>query len=397
MKSITLGELHKRIGDYLYMEDGDLLDLLLATFISKKQTNCKLWLFIIGMSGAGKSELINLFDDERNETYFLNKVTANAFITGYKSPTFNTDLVDRLRDKVILIPEMASILGQSKEARSQILAQLRSLHDGKMGVESGVGKTKKYTNLNVTLVACSTPIIDRIISLGQELGSRELIYRLPSVNSEKLMQRIKENSNKDKKKIRDELKELVYLFLKERDFDSVHIPEEISEEIKSFAHLLTYLRASVNIDETTGELEGEPNIESPTRVYEQLLTYFRALKSLEENYSDDRALRIIGKLVLSSVDPTRLRVLKYLMENKLGDVMGYTKMKIASEINLSPKRVFGEANALVSVNFVRKNSEELEAKREIWTHRFDLNAGNPFVKHLAKHLKIQLVPDYEKI
>ena len=146
MKSITLGELHKRIGDYLYMEDGDLLDLLLATFISKKQTNCKLWLFLIGMSGAGKSELINLFDDERNETYFLNKVTANAFITGYKSPTFNTDLVDRLRNKIILIPEMASILGQSKEARSQILAQLRSLHDGKMGVESGVGKTKKYIN-----------------------------------------------------------------------------------------------------------------------------------------------------------------------------------------------------------------------------------------------------------
>jgi len=85
------------------------------------------------------------------------------------------------------------------------------------------------------------------------------------------------------------------------------------------------------------------------------------------------------------------------MENKLGDVTGFTKMKIASEINLSPKRVFGEANALASVNFVRKNSEELEAKREIWTHRFDLNAGNSFVKHLAKYLNIQLHPEHVKI
>jgi len=397
MKSINLGELREKIGDYLYMEDTDLLDLILATFISSRQTNCKLWLFVIGMSGGGKSELINLFDDDRNGTYFLNKITANAIITGYKSKTFDTDLVEQLRNKILLIPEMASILGQTKENRSQILAQLRSLHDGKMGVVSGYGKAKTYTNLNVSLVACSTPIIDRMISLGQELGSRELVYRLNKVDSEKLMQRIKENSNKDKKKIREELKELVYLFLKEREFKSVHIPEEIAEDIKKFAHLLTYLRASVNVDDRTGELEGEPNVEAPTRVYDQLLTYFRALKSLDDNYTDKKAMRIIGKMVLSSVDPVRMKVLKFLMENKLGNVEGYGKGEIANQIKLSPKRVFAEASILSCLDFVIMESEEVKKNEDKYWHKFQLNAGNSFVKHLAKYLKIQLVPDYEKI
>jgi len=396
MKSINLGELREKIGDYLYMEDTDLLDLILATFISSKQTNCKLWLFVIGMSGGGKSELLNLFDDDRNGTYFLNKITANAIITGYKSKTFDTDLVEQLRNKIMLIPEMASILGQTKENRSQILAQLRSLHDGKMGVVSGYGKAKTYTNLNVSLVACSTPIIDRMISLGQELGSRELVYRLRKVDSEKLMQRIKENSNKDKKKIREELKELVYLFLKERKFQSVHIPEEVAEDIKNFAHLLTYLRASVNVDERTGELEGEPHLEAPTRVYDQLLTYFRALKSLDDNYTDKKAMRIIGKIVLSSVDPVRMKVLKFLMENKLGSVEGYGKGEIANQIKLSPKRVFAEACILSCLDFVLMESEEVKKNEDKYWHKFQLNAGNSFVKHLAKYLKIQLVPDYEK-
>lgn len=397
MNDINLGELREKIGDYLYMEDTDLLDLILATFISSKQTNCKLWLFVIGMSGGGKSELLNLFDDDRNGTYFLNKITANAIITGYKSKTFDTDLVEQLRNKILLIPEMASILGQTKENRSQILAQLRSLHDGKMGVVSGYGKAKTYTNLNVSLVACSTPIIDRMISLGQELGSRELVYRLRKVDSEKLMQRIKENSNKDKKKIREELKELVYLFLKERKFQSVHIPEEIAEDIKKFAHLLTYLRASVNVDDRTGELEGEPHLEAPTRVYDQLLTYFRALKSLDENYTDKKAMGIIGKIVLSSVDPVRMKVLKFLMENKLGSVEGYGKGEIANQIKLSPKRVFAEASILSCLDFVIMESEEVKKNEDKYWHKFQLNAGNSFVKHLAKYLKIQLVLNYEKI
>ncbi|MDH3353105.1 MAG: hypothetical protein OEL87_01535 [Nanoarchaeota archaeon] len=397
MKSIDLGELRKQIGDYLYMEDTDFLDLVLATFLSANQTNCKLWLFIIGMSGGGKSELLNLFDDDRNGTYFLNKITANAIITGYKSKTFDTDLVEQLRNKILLIPEMASILGQTKENRSQILAQLRSLHDGKMGVVSGYGKAKNYTNLNVTLIACSTPIIDRMISLGQELGSRELVYRLAKMDSEKLMQRIKENSNKNKSKIRDELKELVYLFLKERKYTPVHIPEDIAEDIKNFAHLLTYLRASVSIDDRTGELEGEPHLEAPTRVYDQLLTYFRALKSLDDNYSDEKALRLIGKIVMSSIDPVRLKVLRFLMENKLGNVEGFGKGQISNAIRISPKRVFGEACVLSCLDFVRMESEEIKKTEDKYWHKFELNSGNPFVRHLAKYLKIQLEPDYEKI
>jgi hypothetical protein len=204
---ITLGSIKAAIKDFLYIEDDRFLDVNLAVALSRKQDRCKLWLFNIGRSGDGKSEFMKLM--ETKDAVLIQEISSNTLINGKHDKKRYPDLAPRLKDKLVVIPEMATMLNLHQEERRKVWAQFRCLYDGKMARHSGDNMEAYYDNLNVTLIACSTPAIDNHILHNQDLGTRELIYRTEDKDEQKLMERVYNNTNIDKAVVRKILKDQV--------------------------------------------------------------------------------------------------------------------------------------------------------------------------------------------
>jgi hypothetical protein len=97
-------------------------------------------------------------------------------------------------------------------------------------------------------------------------------------------------------------------FLKTHKFKRIE-DNDISQEMKDFiikeAHRLAILRATGIIDQQHRELINPVVPETPTRLVKQFKRLYIALKSLDENYTDERAKSIIKTIVDGSGNVVR--------------------------------------------------------------------------------------------
>jgi len=206
-KELTLEKVYKKIEELVYLEDKRIIDLILAVMLSREQRHSKLWLIIIGNSGIGKSEILELFDNEEN-TKIIKRITAQTLISGNKNKEKYPDLAPKLRDKVILIPEMAQILNLNSEIQSEIYSQLIDLYDGKISRQVA-GMDISYRDLNISLIGCSTPKIDDKFLINQSLGTRQILYRFKNENEEEILAKVRENSMINKEEKREKIKKYI--------------------------------------------------------------------------------------------------------------------------------------------------------------------------------------------
>ncbi|MBT6821700.1 hypothetical protein HOA56_04710 [archaeon] len=385
------------IRKYLYIEDTSLLELLFAITISREQKNSKLWLIIIGNSGSGKTELLKLIDDEIN-TKTIKRITGNTLINGNINKKTFPDLVPKLRNKIMLMPEMATMLTLGKDERSMIWAQFRDLYDGVLGRQSGTGMDINYTDLNTTLIGCSTPAIDSHLILNQSLGSREFIYRSEDLDEEKLMKRIVELSTENTEEIVKNLKIKIQEFLKDKKYEHIEINKKTLETIKTWAVLTTKLRCPAKLDyNRTFDLESPLYPERPTRVLKQYITLFRCLKCLDENYSDERALKIIGKISLDSCKPIRKKILIELMANNTQSEIGLSQKQVGRLIKINKNTTLGNLNILSGLDLLIKYEYPIDIDRDIYKYTFKINKESKIIKLLSKHYGIELEKERIKI
>jgi DNA-binding transcriptional ArsR family regulator len=376
---MKLNELHIKIRKYLYLEDTKTVDLILAIMISRLQEQAKLWLVLIGRSGDGKTELLKMLDDKGETTYIVKNMTENTLVNG-KRGREKEDLAPQLKNKVLMIPEMAQILSLNVEAKRKVFAQLRDLYDGEAGKISAETNKPIYKDLNVSFIGCSTPTIDKQIIIHNDLGTRELLYRTKDKDEVKLMTRIITNTLINKNKIREELRRNVIDFIDSKEYKSIEIKKEVLEDIKKWALITAKLRAPADIDRSSGELTNPIYPEQPTRVLQQLLTFYRALKSLDEEYSDERALEIIKELATSSGNQIRIKVLMKLLEEK----EEHTKRQLANKMDIDYRTVYGQLNALTNMGLVKRRDIVMQGYDERYMRLFKVNKEDITVQHLAK-------------
>jgi hypothetical protein len=386
---IRLDDIYRAFRSYMYLEETDIIDLILAVALSREQTDEKLWLIIIGPSSDGKSELVKVLDDNEITTKVIKNMTAQTLVNGFKGKGEHPDLAPKLRDKIMLIPEMASILKLHPNEKAQVWAQLRDLYDGEAGKQSGEGADTRYTNLNVTFIGCSTPAIDSQILIHQDLGTRELLYRTRPKNQRKLMDKVIENNNLGNKKEKaKKCAGLVQEFLQQRKFQNKEISPSCLERIKRLAEALTKLRATAETDLITGELNNLIYPEEPARVLGQLMILFKALKSLDENYSDEQAIKIVLKVVLSCSSEIRIQILKYLMLHR-DDYLG--QKKVADSLKIGNKTAYKELNILTHLELLNKQETTPNEEEPYKTvKRWQINTADESVKTLAKEMEILL-------
>jgi hypothetical protein len=248
---------------------------------------------------------------------------------------------------------MAEILQLHPNIKTQVWSQLRNLYDGYAGVQSGMGTDVQYKGLRVGLIAASTPAIDDQILIHQSLGTRELIYRpKQAVDVSALMEKVWKNEEAEKE-MRQEIKIACINFLKSVEIRKIEIPEYVENEIKRLAKWVCNMRASASTDSYTGELRNDVIPEKPTRVLKQFKRLYICLKSLDPDYSDDKALEIIKEAAESSADQLRVKVLKQLQVDD-----SLTTSQVAEKLRIGKKAAKTELSVLWNLKLIERYVEE---------------------------------------
>lgn len=377
-ENCELVDLHQIYKNLLYIEDTKRIDIVLATALSRKLDGIPIWLILVGSSGDMKSVQLNALRN-LDGIYYLHKITSKTLVNGHLDKKKHPDLAPRLKDKIVVIRDMASLLKLPPVEKGEVWGQLRDLYDGFAGTASGQGLDIKYEDLKVTLLAASTHAIDGQILVHQDLGTRELIYRTKgSNNKKKVMEKCLDNEETEAA-ITEELARWTCGFLNNLEPKRDTILPGILDTIKQIALYITYMRATAELDQYTNEVRTDVYPEEPTRVVKQLKRLYICLLSLAKDYPEWRALDILWDVARSSAFPMRVKLLDFLIKNKDGE---FTTSQISREIHIGKSTSKRELSVLWNMKIVNKRDESTNYPDkfiEYW--KLDLN--HKFIKSLS--------------
>jgi len=317
--SKNLEELYTKLSKWLYLTDTYRIDLILAAVVSNQARNTKpLWIFTVGQSGDGKSELVGALKDYP-DVIFVDQISANTLATGktYKGKKV-PDLGEELHDssKILIFSDLATLKSINKDEKNEIWGQFRELYDGKVNKRTGNDTKTLYENCHVTLIACTTPDIKEEYSIHNQLGTREFSYDIESHfdDDDEKMNRATEHMEKEAL-MKCELQEIIQSFLGTCKFNKdIIITSEMMEWIRTKCKELSLFRATASFESRTGELRGYASKEVPTRLAQQFTLLYKSLKSIEKDYPDDRFKHIVTNIVGATGNPIRQKIYDFLRE-----------------------------------------------------------------------------------
>lgn len=383
---MRIKKLHEELKKLLYLEVSEdfdktwFIDINLAVFLSHKiKDGPPIWLINVAGSGDGKSELLRSFR-YFDEVRIVHGLTSKTLVNGHGDKKKFPDLAPELDNKIILILDLAQILKLPPSEKGLVWGQLRDLYDGNAGKDSGMGSRAKYSDLHVSFIANSTTAIDSQLLIHQDLGTRELYWRMPgNKDKHKLMNKILENS-KNKQEIREELNRLILKFAENLEPKQVDIPKAVFEEIKALSIYISNMRAQGEFD-YNNELRNDVMPEEPTRILEQLIKLYRCLMSLDKEYPSDRAMKILGHLGNSCCVPNRVKVFRFLKQMGVNE---HSTSKVAEDCKIGKSTAKRELFILLNLDLARRNIEESENGR--FTEKWSINPKSPFVRTGSKYV-----------
>jgi len=370
-----LEHLHNVYKELLHVEDTKRIDVILAVALSRKMEGIPLWLILVGASGDMKSVQLNAIEDE--ETLVMHNLTSKTIVNGYKDKNKHPDLAPYMNKKLVVIPDMAQILKLPPNEKAELWGQLRDLYDGLAGKMSGQGSRSRYKGLHVTLLAGSTPAIDAQILVHQDLGTRELVYRTEgNKRKEDVMWKCFQNESEEKS-IKERLREVTTNFIKATEIKRKQIPNEILKEIMDISIYITYMRASAEIDSYTNTLRNDVYPEEPTRISKQLKRMYVCLKSLSDNYSDERAMEILWHIGKSSAFPLRIKIFNYLLET----TTEFSTSQIAEKLHIGKSTAQRELAIMWNLKLVKCKKQETSYPDKFYDY-WKINQKHPFITKL---------------
>lgn len=381
----ALEELRKVFHKWFKYEDETLLDLCLAVKIHSLQLDkyvIPLWLIIIGASGDRKSSTVINFYDDGKETYFLNYLTPNTLASGQKK-NVKRDLAPRLDRKLVITGDMAQFLKLDSRDKGKIWSQLREAYEGRVQKDTGSGVHTFYEGVRWDWISCATPIIDEELLLKNELGTRELVYRMPEENEDQenkieLMKAILQNIDlieQRDKELKDAIKQY-FVWWKRQEFN-VEVSDDTERTLMQYADFVTQLRVSAECDWQSGDLTNFVYPEKPTRILQQFMMLYKCLKQLDPDYSDETALDRIFEVVKSCIHPVRLKILQSLREVN----EGLSTTKLAHKVGLAYKTTNRELQICRHLGLVTRDEGTIEGGSAFIWH---LNRTHPIACILNK-------------
>jgi len=312
---LSLKELKDILKKWLELPDTKLL----ACYIATEANDNPLWIFIKGSSSCGKSTLLEALTG-LEKIRRVDVLTKNTLASGKlnKKGKAVKDLGEELQGKrtLLIFPDLACMKTLNSDEKKAIFGQLRNLYDGFIQKDTGNGISKNYDDCHVCLLAGTTPDVEKEFSLANQLGTRQLTYKVyfPKSSRRKAKELVVENMGKKKERDR-EIKDAMHRFLRCHRFKETTIPKEIKEFCFEKVDEIASMRATANFESRTGRLSSEVSEEEGFRALSQLLLLYQALKSVDKNYKSENFKKIVNNIVKNSANSNRYRIYKLLKEH----------------------------------------------------------------------------------
>jgi hypothetical protein len=288
---------------------------------------------LVDVPSSGKTITLNMFSGLL-QSYTTDNFTPSAFVSqaaNVKREELNkVDLLPRIRNKVLIVRDLAPIFGQRDDDLLKSMGVLTRVMDGEgLQLDAGVHGRRGYVgDYNFMLLAASTPIPPKIFKLMGNLGSRLFFLSLQSKrkSEEELINQLVNCTWKEKQKECALATEglIQSLFNKYQNgvvWDRNNDPEEIVRIIAKSARLLACLRGSINVWKENS-LDGveysyqEPVIEMPDRISQILYNLARghALVCGREKLNKGD-VGLILNIAFDSAPSSRAKIFRLLIAN----------------------------------------------------------------------------------
>jgi len=399
IESAILENVYKTTEKYIYVNDRNRIDVILATAMSNQLSGTPIWMFIVGNSGDWKSAFTCSLEG-LDHIIKLDMITKNTLASGSKGNDLGYFLQNS--SHILLFPDLASLMSSHTDEKNAIWGQMRNLYDGFINKRTGNDVHRKYENCHVTLIACTTQVIRDEILIHAQLGTRELMYDTATDTVDNNFKMDAAWKNEDiEQQMKDEISEAVHNFLTYRKIKNIAIPEEIKSFIKQQANRLSILRAGGKTDRRYKELLNPVYPEVPTRVVKQFKRLYIALKSLDDNYPDEKVKEIISHIVNSSGNKVRQLILEFFEKNPDVD---YKISEIQHHVKLSRDAVKVQLETLWNLSIIDKEVREERiggyVHTDSYTQQEEIRGGRieevAYYRYRSKAVMTYLPPQGEK-
>ena len=342
---------------YLIVDPG-ILKILCASIIANRFDRDPVWLLIVTPSSGGKTAFITALKKVKGYTE-ISELTPQTFISGQKKSEMETSLLFSVeRNDVLIFKDFTTMLTMQKDARAQVMGQLREIYDGSYTRRFGNGASRTWEGKLGLLAGVTTAIYTSKQSYSA-MGERFLLYSFNQPDRELFTERSMDNAETDMTERREHIMELFRIYLDEE----VKIPDklptldkEIRSEIIQLANLTTIARSSVQRDWASSkkELEYVHALEMPGRFATQLSLIAQAFMVMNEDKMLEIDKHIIYKICLDSIDQNRRLVLQTLTQYITASSPNLaTHLKYPTD---TVRRWLEDLNALGLVDRVKKST-----------------------------------------
>ena len=307
---ISWAELEAKVNKWMLLSDKGVHKLLLATIVANRLETDPVWLFLLAVSGGGKTELMNMLL-KVPEFYVLSQLTPNTFLSGYKSKDKVPSLLHQLgSNKTIGFKDFTSLLDGNGDAFKEIMGQLRDIFDGYLVKRLGTGDEIEWKG-KLGFIAGCTDIIEQRMAVIGAMGERFMSYRIKQPKRKDVKARLRQNTGKEKL-MREELQIATAGYLKGVKIpeEMPKLPEEVENMIDALTDFIAISRAVVMRGrDTKKEIEYIVQPEMSTRSYKQLYALAMGLMIINEGTWTELDSEILRKLAISSVHTIRYNLL----------------------------------------------------------------------------------------
>ena len=354
----TIEQLEKEVEEFLLLGDKNVVKTIIATIIANKMQLSPVWLLLVAPSSGGKSELIGALSG-LPFIHAISDLTVNTFVSGLKRPGKETSLLFKITGGIMTFKDFTSILSKNKDARKEIMGQLREVYDGDYTKRTGTGDDIHWHG-RVGAIGASTEAIYKAIGEMTQMGDRFIMYTIEQAERIDSTIRAMENAPflvEKRNHLQNCFTSYIQYLLNHLEISGkdIEISSEIKMEILQVADFAARARSAVDIDIRTGLVDFVPSIEMPMRMITQLYNLAKAFtvmrasvpesNNLVANTLTDDDKKILLKIAFDSIPKTRRMVLYYLAKY----IKGISTAGVAVAVNLpteSIKKYLFEVNAL---------------------------------------------------
>lgn len=297
---MTLAELKSEVQKYQYIEDTNIIDVVLASIIATRlKLGDPIWLIIIGASSGGKSQILRPM--ALTDTKFMHRIddlTENTFLSGMLpgKERGQSSLLLRIGSSgMIVISDMTVLFSKAKEAMGTILSQFRMIYDGEMVKHVGTSGAPLIWKGSLGILAGSTPSIYKSFEEVADMGERFIYYRMKDYDAKKATKLAlgRKVYGKDLDAILSNMYESYMRDIVANANVDVKVSEAVHDRIIEIATLAEKIRTTVSLDWKGERIMRIPISAMPMRVALQLISIAKGLYVMRGRELDEGDLRIL--------------------------------------------------------------------------------------------------------